>query len=142
MKVGMLLAVMFSASAAQSQPLADASSWYVLIGKHSEPWSLCYANIVAEKFKDGTYVEAEAAESAKRDEDIQCKVMPPTDEEKTAQKECDDAKKSEAEARDMFEKGIHAAGGQSLSDAEKSTHAACINVSPFPKFAGRLGGCT
>jgi hypothetical protein len=57
----------FSVSAAQSQPLTEASSWYVLVGKHTEPSSLCYANIVAEKFRDGTYVEAEAAESARRD---------------------------------------------------------------------------
>ena len=71
MKLGILLAMMLCASAAKAEPLTDASNRYVLIGKHSESWSLCYANIVAEKFKDATYVEAEAAESAKAEVDVQ-----------------------------------------------------------------------
>jgi hypothetical protein len=125
MKLGMLLAAMFSASAAQSQPLADASSWYVLIGTHSEPWSLCYANIVAEKFKDGTYVEAEVAESAKRDVDVQCKLKPPTDDEKRIQEECDMARQSEKRAREKIEKRERAAGVDPLSEVEARARNAC-----------------
>jgi hypothetical protein len=94
MKLGILLAMMLCASAAKAEPLTDASNRYVLIGKHSESWSLCYANIVAEKFKDATYVEAEAAESAKAEVDVQCKPAPPRDWlEKEAQKSCDEAQK-------------------------------------------------
>jgi len=133
MKLAILLAVMFFASAAQSQPLADGSSWYVLTGKHSEPWSLCYANVVAEKFKDGTYVEAEAAESAERDKDVQCKPIPYTPNffEKMAQEECD---KAQERARKI--KGGEQAAGAELSDIWR----ACRNV-PRPRYVGGAGKC-
>jgi len=146
MKLGMLLAMMLSASAAQAQPLTDASSRYVIIGKHSESWSLCYANIVAEKFKDGTYVEAEVAESAKADEDVQCKLIPPrTEIEKEAQKRCDEAQKSQDLARERIEKRLKRAGIDPASEegtkqlltglSVERTSSACRNV-PLPRPVG------
>jgi hypothetical protein len=140
MRLGMLLAVMFSVSVAQAQPLPDAPSWYVLIGKHSEPWSLCYANIVAEKFKDGTYVEAELAESAKRDENVQCKLIPPTADEKKIQEACDKALESEKLARERFEKREQVAGAMSLSDAKANARSACRYVR-LPRVAGGSASC-
>ena len=140
MKRAMLLAVMFSASATQSQPLADASSWYVLMGKHREPWSLCYANVVAEKFKDGTYVEAEAAESANRNKDVQCKLIPPTADEKQAQEECDEALK-DLKLRES-EKPGEAAGVEPLSKTEARADYACQKLGiGIPRVAGGLQRC-
>jgi hypothetical protein len=142
MKLRILLALMFSVSAAQSQPLAEASSRYVLIGKHSETWSLCYANIVAEKFKDGAYVEAEVAESAKRDQDVQCKPMPHEADvlEKEAQEQCDEAQESAKRAAERFEKRGQVPGVEPLSDAMGRVISAC-NPVRSPRLAGGQQGC-
>ena len=141
MKLGMLLPVMFFASTAQSQALADASIWYVLIGKHSEPWSLCYANVVAEQFKDGTFVEAAVEESAKQDEDVQCKLIPPTADEKKAQEECDEAQESEKRARERIERREHVAGAEPLSDVVAHARDACRYVR-LPRVAGGGARCS
>lgn len=141
MKQATLLAVMLFASAAQSQSLADVSSWYVLIGKHSEPWSLCYANVVTEKFKDGTYVEAEAAERAKRDEDVQCKLIPPAVDEKQAQEECNEALESLKRTRERIEKREKVAGADPLSDIDARARYACGKVR-IPRVVGGFARCS
>jgi hypothetical protein len=133
-------AAVASVAQAQQLPEATSTSWYVLIGKHAEPWSLCYAHIVTEKFKDGTYVEAQQAESAKREQDVKCKLLPLTDFEQLAKDQCDEAQESLKIVRELEEKRLKVAGATSLSTAEAKAESACSGLRP--RYAGGTGGCT